>query len=71
MEKFYIRKLILLTYNHQVDIQGELMVDNQSLPYEYPKLHINIDESCYKNQLSNLKKNKNKIVRVIWENVVL
>ena len=49
MEKIIFKKLTLLSYNHDVDIKGELRVDNQSLPYEYPKLYVKFNhhkESC-------------------------
>ena len=43
MEITNVKKLFMITHDRNIDNNGKLMVDNQSLPYEYSKLYVSID----------------------------
>ncbi|MEM5804099.1 MAG: hypothetical protein QW350_05195 [Candidatus Aenigmatarchaeota archaeon] len=59
MEAINVKKLFVLSKNPNVD-RGELVVENQSQPYRYPDLVINIDVSprSYEHYIELVRKEK-------------
>jgi hypothetical protein len=62
MEPIIIKKLFLISHNQNID-RGNLVVENQSLPYRYPCLIINIDVNprSYKDYVELVRKQKIKL----------
>jgi uncharacterized protein YueI len=65
MKTINVRKLYIISRDEKID-RGYLKVENQSLPYRYPSLFINIDvhPRSYEDYIELVKKQRIKLYGV-------